>query len=556
MKREIVAKGRRRCAYESLPHCTIAILVVAVVLYLATANAYLYGDEETYIVASRSLFVGEPFRDVGEIRHRPITTAPLFAIALAPLTGLGVVDLRILKVVPVLFTGGGLLFAFLWIRQHFRPTLWNLVLAVVAFNPLVVYLSHHLTPYALFFLLVNATLYLLALYERGQSKVVGLLALFLGLMSLTNYAGAGTCLGVMLYLLWRKRVRHLVLCGLVYVLVIGGWLGFLLMSTVFAPPTPDTTFAYDRVFVEKLILDRGPLWLVLSLVGRMGWSLGSYALRNLPWLLLGWFFSDTSLVAFQPQYVLKMALGIVPSALLAWGLVSRARTAWREKSALPAFYWPFLGHIFFIATPSETSAIYLMPFLLPLLYFTLYGAENIWQQVQKYRPGWKLDVARVVLAVLFALGIGNALLETRLVYLEAHISSGKRVEPYTEHVLSVLLGKLELPRPYDWLYWLKGHTSPQDRAISFKFSRYTYLYLDQPGLDLAAYGAQYEVADVEADLAACPQVNYMIVDAAPGSRPTNRVFEALVAQQPARFGLLFYSPYSQMAIYSVGPATQ
>ena len=536
---------------------TATVFVIALALYLITANNYMYGDESSYIIPSRSLCTREPFHDVGEIRHRPTTAAPLFAIMLAPLTGgFGIMDLRVLKIVTALLTGGGLLFAYLWIRLHFRPSLWNLVLAVVAFNPLVFYLSHHLTTYALFFLLVNACLYFLALYEQGRPRIIAPLAVLLGLMSLANYAGVGSFLGVMLYLLLRKKFKHLLQCGLIYTLVISGWLAYLLITLVLAPPTSDTIFLYNRVFAEKLLLDRGPFWLISSLVGRHLWSLGSYALRNIPWLLLGWFFSNISLVAFQPQYALKMIIGAIPSALLVWGLASRTWTAWREKVALPTFYWPFLGHIFFITAPSETSAIYLMPFLLPVLYFVLHGAEKTWQWVQKRKPGWKLDVVRVVLVTLLVLGIGNCVLEARLVHLEAQYASGERVEPCTEYTLSALLGKLVLPRPYDWLHWLQQHTRPQDRAISYKFARYTYLYMNQPGLDLAAYGAQYAVADIEETLAQYPQVNYMIIDTSPDSRPTNRVFEALVAQQPERFQLLFYSPYSEIAIYSVGPATR
>ena len=534
---------------------TILIFTIVAVLYLAARSNYLYGDEDYYFVAARSIHEGKPFHQVSELRERPITTAPLLPLLLSPVAGnLGIHAIGSLRIVTVLLSIGGLIFAYLWIRLVFQPELWNLVLAVATFNHIVFYFSHWLTTYALLFLLTNVILWMLALYERGRTKLLLPLALLLGLGTLANYGAAGLCLGVMVYLLVRKKFKPVLYCGLAYIFVVSGWVMYVyfLMKS-----NPGTDFAYGHLFSYSLVVDRGLPWYAWSAIARFSWTLGIYAFRVIPWLLLGFFFSGVYVFPLIASNVLKMLVGVVPSLLLACGVSGCAWRAWHKQVKLPEFLWPFLGYLAFVIAPgSAVGPQYLMPVLLPILYFVVQGAEQVWQFGRR-RSVLKLNVARLVLVIMLVAGIGNCLLVVRLVYLETQYANGERVEPATgvpDQLLDELLGMLELPRPLDWLHWLEQNSHPDDRAISVKFSRYTYVYLNQPGLDLVGYGLEYDVADIEEILSNYPQINHMIVDTRKEAfHVPNRVLETLAAQQPERFPLLYYSPYSEIAIYAVEP---
>jgi hypothetical protein len=483
---------------------------------------------------------GAPMTYVADIRRPPIQGAPGLAVLVLPLVLMGLDDLATLKIVTVISTWLTLLVAYKLIQWYFDERYWIWILALIAFNPMTFYLSHHLTTYAPFTLFSLLGIYFFERYQRRthwSNVVLGVASVWAATM--INHVGVCLMAGIFFWLLFHRHWRWAIGVATIWAALLVPWLIYLLVTS---QGRSVQEYQYGLPFYEYLVLDQGPFWLALSFVLRVIRMAGSYVFRNIPWLLLGWYFSDVSLFAgFHPTYLLKAALGLPVVLTIIWGLLLELRDTLkcRQKPSLYLLYSVFWAGMLF--SISRSVAHYASVLLIFLLVWLVRGASSVLD-----RSTNKARWVQGVLAVLLILGIGNCMLELAWTHLEERAYEGQQVE--VSPLLDTLIGRLPPPASYDWLHWLKANTQPDDVFLSSGFTRHVYLYLGSYGLEA---GNPETREDLTSLVEKYPQVNYVIVqrvfeeDKATGQK----LLYEMTTQHPERYHLVFESPSSSINVY-------
>lgn len=219
------APGRRWPALRLPPRAdrTIAVVVATIHLALAlltyTPAPHMGGDNAGYVTLAHSLLQGSGYRELWDPAE-PLHTKypPVYPVVLAIAAALGARSWDALKLVSILFTTLGALFAYLWAAER-RGRLFALALALlIAGSDSLVWASHWILSEAPF---VAFTLCALWAFERGERRdfaarwvLAGVLTALLAYF--TRSAGLPLVLAMLAWLALRRRWRTLAAAALAF----------------------------------------------------------------------------------------------------------------------------------------------------------------------------------------------------------------------------------------------------------------------------------------------------------------------------------------------------
>jgi 4-amino-4-deoxy-L-arabinose transferase-like glycosyltransferase len=301
----------------------IALLSLAGAIAIAFSTRWrpwAYSDSTTYIVSARSLLQGEGLGvaahpgSVERLTHHP----PLYPLVLSAIGWFGVELLDAARWLNIILFGA-LIFATGAFTNRLLRSSWlaiSLSVLMFAIPPLVDIFSGAMSEPLFLFTSITGTFMIVLFLQTQQRRTLILAALAAGLAFLTRYIGVfAIASGLVVLLLlshnpWKKRLKDLVLYGLVSLLPNAAWWLYVYLST--------TTYAARQV-VSRADLGGALIELRLLLV-QVFWS----------WLPFSQHFTYTYNLALKIWLLLGL-LSLIPLGLVVWRL-------WRDRQAAREYH--------------------------------------------------------------------------------------------------------------------------------------------------------------------------------------------------------------------------
>jgi 4-amino-4-deoxy-L-arabinose transferase-like glycosyltransferase len=215
---------------ELINSLLIAAFLVTTIFYVAAFDQWLDvagGDDAHYIIEAKSIAQGRGLRLLYEKSERPdLENPPMLPAILAPLVRLFGFKLVVLKTVPLLFTLGFLVFAFLFFKDYMPKAMTGLLLLLIATSPMIVKYSSFILTEMPFLFFVMLSLWLLERAYRSQKTFTMYLALasvFVAVSYLTREVALGFLVTSALYFVIKRQFKKALILACLNLLFFLPW---------------------------------------------------------------------------------------------------------------------------------------------------------------------------------------------------------------------------------------------------------------------------------------------------------------------------------------------
>jgi hypothetical protein len=309
------------------------------------------GDNAVYVILAQSICSGKGYKDLYLPGEPPHSQYPFgFPLMLAPFVLIFGANIIILKLV-VLLTGLGALYFMVKICDElFKDKLYFLIASYVSI-PIMITYNHWILTEMPFVFLSLAAVYLL-MKSDSDRQVYGYLAFLCSIYAfLIRTAGIALIIGIILWLLLKKRYRQLVI--------------FVLLFLVAFIPWQIRTAGAERGggYVEQL-LAKNPYQMELGRIDALGFliriwdNILYYAFTVLP----------SSLLPVLRAEMLRIIAGALFTILIIIGFVTRIK-----RYAVFDVYFVF-AVIVLLAWPKVWSSERFLMTIIPILIIYIYSA--------------------------------------------------------------------------------------------------------------------------------------------------------------------------------------
>ncbi len=415
------------------------VLAVYLLLSLLMFDPKLFtgGDNAIYMILAESISQGRGYRDLYLPNELPHTQYPFgFPLLLAPFVLFFGMNVVILKFVVVLSGLAALYFMIKICESLFKERIFILIASYVSI-PIMINYNHWILSEMPFVCFSLAAIYLLMkahdnreyLYYVGF--VCGIYAVFI------RTAGIGLVLGIIIWLLLRKRYKQFII--------------FVCMFVVIFVPWQLRSAGVERGggYIEQLLakdpyeMDLGRIG-VLDLAKRLARNFVYYTFTILP----------SALLPTLKARFLEIATGLVLAALTVIGFATRIR----RRTFLEIYF--VISIVLLLAWPDVWSSD---RFLLPVLpIFIIYMYHGVMWLKDKIRFEYLVEVFAGMIIVLNTVDIIPAVRQSLAVNM-AYVN-GDRYAGYTT----------DWRRLFEIVEWTKTHV-PQGSVIMARKPEFVYL---------------------------------------------------------------------------------
>ncbi|MDH5684067.1 MAG: glycosyltransferase family 39 protein [candidate division WOR-3 bacterium] len=492
----------------------LVFLILMILLY--DPKLFLGGDNAHYIILGKSLLQGTGYRDILAPGSPPHTLYPPgFPLIIIPGLILFGDNYGLLKFIVIALALGSFAIFYSLLRRRTDSRNWLLPMAILAVSPIILEYSHWLLseiPFLFFSILAFYLFERFEILKKDNLFLFLLMAISVTFIFFIRSIGISLVLACLVYLLYKRRWRELIVLAIIAALFIIPW-------QIRNSKVGSQAGGYFQQF-----LARNPYEPEL---GNINFS--EYVSRVLANFKLYAFFVIPQILF--PSLTSSSLLNVLGFALLVFLIIGLVNIIKKKSIGV----WEIYLVIFMVITLSWPQVWSGDRFLIPILPFLIY---YIFVGLSQFSQFVKFKVlTQIILGLMIILAL---------------VDSVKKIPPNLANLSAYLNGDKYAGYPMDWqryfetLKWIKENTENDAIVVSRK-PPFTYLLGQRKSfLFLFSNDVDQIISDFYQKKA-----SYILFDSFYWSGTTRKYIGPLLQARPDKFELLYKSQPPEMYVFRI-----